>query len=303
MRIKKVSETTPINGKAIDSYSSSTTDAYSCNYINQNVISKNKLDMYSLVDGYISANGAYNNGHTQEEMRSDFIKVKPNTTHTFTIFESSWSGFGTNNWMAIAEYTSDNTSSFVIRNTMVTVSQNYITVTTSATTEYIIVCARGLASATKVQLEESESTTTYQKYFTNGVVNTLVNNEEDMAPSVNAVNKLTTYSTDEQRVGTWVDGKPLYRRAFIQNISSQTVARIATLSDIDNIFITDKSTTIIKESSHHFFVPVSTYETSNNFSKFYVDKTVSDNSAKLNWAGNSTSGTLIAVVEYTKTTD
>lgn len=34
------------------------------------------------------------------------------------------------------------------------------------------------------------------------------------AYSANYVNGLNTYSTTEQRVGTWTDGKPLYRRVF-----------------------------------------------------------------------------------------
>ena len=35
MRIKKVSETTPITGQVIDGYSESTTDGYSANYVNE----------------------------------------------------------------------------------------------------------------------------------------------------------------------------------------------------------------------------------------------------------------------------
>ena len=50
------------------------------------------------------------------------------------------------------------------------------------------------------------------------VVNTLEGNETNKAPSVNAVNnkleEMTTYSTDEQVVGTWIDGEPLYRRVL-----------------------------------------------------------------------------------------
>ena len=47
MRIKKVSETTPINAQVLDGYSSSTTDAYSCNYIN------------SIVESGSNANGSW----------------------------------------------------------------------------------------------------------------------------------------------------------------------------------------------------------------------------------------------------
>lgn len=52
------------------------------------------------------------------------------------------------------------------------------------------------------------------------VVNTLENNESTKAPSVRAVNKAleitkNIYSTSEAiRIGTWIDGKPLYRKVL-----------------------------------------------------------------------------------------
>ena len=35
--------------------------------------------------------------------------------------------------------------------------------------------------------------------------------------SCNYANKLSTYSTDEIRIGTWIDGKPIYRKVYIEN--------------------------------------------------------------------------------------
>lgn len=43
------------------------------------------------------------------------------------------------------------------------------------------------------------------------IVNTTNDSTED-AYSCDYVNKLNTYSTTEQRVGTWIDGKPIYRK-------------------------------------------------------------------------------------------
>lgn len=37
MRIKKVSQTTPTQAQVVDGYSTSTTDSYSCNYVNNNI--------------------------------------------------------------------------------------------------------------------------------------------------------------------------------------------------------------------------------------------------------------------------
>ena len=47
------------------------------------------------------------------------------------------------------------------------------------------------------------------------VVDTLEGNEGNRAPSVRAVNELNTYSTEEVKIGTWIDGKPLYRKVVV----------------------------------------------------------------------------------------
>lgn len=35
--------------------------------------------------------------------------------------------------------------------------------------------------------------------------------------SCNYMNSINTYSTDEIRIGTWIDGKPLYRKVYMEN--------------------------------------------------------------------------------------
>ena len=125
---------------------------------------ENLLNMATLQPGYVTGTGATTTTSTNEEAYSNFIKVKPNTAYTFKIFQSSWSGFNTNNWIGIGEYTSNNTSDFVKRNTMTTATQNYYTFTTSATTEYVILSARGLVGATEVQFEIGSTVHPYVPY-------------------------------------------------------------------------------------------------------------------------------------------
>lgn len=65
------------------------------------------------------------------------------------------------------------------------------------------------------------------------VVDSLDGDETNMAPSVSAVNKKINtaikdvYSEDEQVIGTWIDGKPIYRKVIdlgqLPNNSSKTV--------------------------------------------------------------------------------
>lgn len=120
----------------------------------------NMLDISTLQSGYIAGNGTITNSSPLGEMYSDFIKVKSNTTYTFKIFKTDSSNA---NWFGVGEYTSNNVSNFIRRDTMTTTTQNYITFTTSETTNYIMVSARNLYEATQVQLQEGQATV-YEPY-------------------------------------------------------------------------------------------------------------------------------------------
>lgn len=118
---------------------------------------ENLLDMSTLSTGYVSGAGTIETtGIINEEKVSDYIKVKPNTLYKFKIFESSWSGFNRNNWLGIGEYTSNDESSFVERETMTTGTQDYQIITTGANTNYVRISARGMASATKAQFSKGK---------------------------------------------------------------------------------------------------------------------------------------------------
>ena len=125
-------------------------------------LGKNLIDITTLDYGYVGSNGSIVNSHDAGEMHSTFIKVKPNTTYTFKIFETSTTY---NNWFVAGEYSTNDQSGFIIRDAMTTATQNYITFTTSATTQYVRVSARNLENATKVQLEKGNATS-YSPYFT-----------------------------------------------------------------------------------------------------------------------------------------
>lgn len=122
--------------------------------INGTKSGKNLIDLSSLVDGYVNSNGTFNTNHPNGEMRSDFIPVLPNTVYYFSIVETTGTAEA---WVGVGEYTSTNTSSFVKRN-------GYWRFTTSATTKYIVVSARNLAQATKIQLEIGNDPTTWEAY-------------------------------------------------------------------------------------------------------------------------------------------
>ena len=101
--------------------------------------------------------------------------------------------------------------------------------------------------------------------------------------------ELNTYSTEEQRIGTWIDGKPIYRIVAsinLQNHSSWTnLVHISNLKRVINIY----------GSLNNINIP--RYESSSYFTQFLYD----NNYIRVMCNGNTGSGYL--VIEYTKTTD
>ena len=69
------------------------------------------------------------------------------------------------------------------------------------------------------------------------VYNTYSNSQTDTY-SCDYANKLNTYSTTEQRIGTWIDGKPLYTKTIMTNISyDQSLEILHGVSDYYYIWI------------------------------------------------------------------
>ena len=118
----------------------------------------NLIDIDSLIEGYVKDGGECSTTSRYGEMRSGFLKVKPNTQYTFKIHETSGKEVS---WMGIGEYSSNEISSYILRN--VYSPSKYVenasyTITTSNTTQYVIVSSRNLIGATKIKFEEGQPT-------------------------------------------------------------------------------------------------------------------------------------------------
>lgn len=50
---------------------------------------------------------------------------------------------------------------------------------------------------------------------------TVNENYEEQQEIKEKIDEITTYSTDETRVGTWIDGKPIYRKSFNRNFTNR----------------------------------------------------------------------------------
>lgn len=138
------------------------------------------------------------------------------------------------------------------------------------------------------------------KEFIVKAVNTNIKNEPSASQedtySCDYINKLHTYSTEEQIIGTYADGKPIYSKTIIGNsssISTQLLTLVDTLVDI-------KGTAYISGAWRIF--PF--YLISNN-KEYRADVSVVNNNVymKLVEAGVDITTDIKITLEYTKTTD
>ena len=114
---------------------------------------KNMLDYSSMVYGYVQSNGQFATYHTQGEMRSGFIPVKPNTQYHLALETEGTAPA----WVGIGHYSDANVESFIERT-------GYWGFTTGANTHYVVVSARNFEEATNCQLELGAVTTTFEPY-------------------------------------------------------------------------------------------------------------------------------------------
>lgn len=115
------------------------------------------------------------------------------------------------------------------------------------------------------------------------------------------------YSTEEQRIGTWIDGNPLYRKTYYKEITTQ--AEKSRYFAIDSSFFN----TLIKAEG--FFAPdgwnsiysLPFMEMNPDVTHVYsigTSYTENDHSLRLNYYTKyATTGHICVTVEYTKPTD
>ena len=133
-----------------------------------------------------------------------------------------------------------------------------------------------------------------------GVVDSLNSTSKTDSLSANMgreLNEKLNYSTEEKVVGTWIDGKPLYRKVLSSTTISGSDVDIALPSNID-FMSTDKVE--IKIGDFSFFSD--RYTNANDLIQiFKFNATTLKVVLGSAWKGNFKSA--IIVIEYTKTTD
>lgn len=147
-------------------------------------------------------------------------------------------------------------------------------------------------------LEEGSTATTYESYIT-----PVINVDGDEIYNQN----ISNYSTDEQRIGTWIDGKPLYRKVYNipeTTISSSTATQISISSDANIIPIDIRG--FIGFATSNTYYPISGTAFRNN-TGFQIRWTANNGLIQLivdtSMSAESKVKSSYVVVEYTKTTD
>ena len=120
------------------------------------------------------------------------------------------------------------------------------------------------------------------------------------------INKNNTYSTSESKTGEiWIDGKPIYRKVFVGNWTSNTSGWTnlvkGNISNCDTV-ISIKG--LIKNPRNGDNIPIPSYENTNYFANIMYNQSDDYIICFLNgWTYNEFKMTYIIVLEYTKTTD
>lgn len=108
---------------------------------------------------------------------------------------------------------------------------------------------------------------------------------------------INKYSTTEVRIGTWTNGKPLYRKVYSITNPSSSNTNYADLSSL-NIETTVHLYGYYKKTTGTFGIPF--YDSDSNYSVIFIN----DSNQLRGRFGNVSEITDVKVViEYTKTTD
>lgn len=165
------------------------------------------------------------------------LNLKPNTIYTLsadvTNSNGAYCGFYINNnidgckngdksFKSVITFTTDETG---VQNVFAYVNRSATTTASTYTVTF-----------NNVQLEQGSKATSYEAYIepkiyvrnSNGVYEEFTKKSEEV------------YSTEETKIGTWIDGKPLYRKTIVANFELQFATQVTCYDVRHNISNIDK---------------------------------------------------------------
>jgi len=131
-------------------------------------------------------------------------------------------------------------------------------------------------------------------------IGAIVNYDGDIVPQgyEKVADSLNVFSTTEQRVGTWIDGKPLYQKTIDfgymerKNVFKQVPHNVA---NVEKIWV-DRSNSYFVDTSMNYY-DVSDYDWHTSVNATYVSGIVSSDEF------DRTTSSMYVTIRYTKTTD
>jgi hypothetical protein len=140
----------------------------------------------------------------------------------------------------------------------------------------------------------------------NGIYNNSINIGEledldttDKSNIVAAINEANqnAYSTDETKIGTWIDNKPIYRKVVTGTLPATNYSTFITIDNLDTPI--KESILVTMADNSRLRLPFV-----NLTNTVYCDYYISGNNYNVHFSANTYGNRpFIAILEYTKTTD
>lgn len=162
----------------------------------------------------------------------------------------------------------------------------------------------GGADVNVTVLTEEEFNTLPEFEQNNGVY--FISGEVDSGNSGGSSESLDVYSTEEKRIGTWIDGKPLYRKVAIFNVSENATGITPTFDLLDGTEV--KKYDAYARLQNMLDIPIPYFYSLDNYISVNFSQTVSTQGHKpgvyIQYSGSHfTNSQVTMILEYTKTTD
>lgn len=138
-----------------------------------------------------------------------------------------------------------------------------------------------LSNINNTQLEEGSEATTFSPYQN--------------------LDGYDNYSTEEIRIGTWIDGKPLYRKVFTGTTTNDMISSSQIIANFSTTFVPVKTNGYISNYTNNgSFIQIGQYYGTNDYTYYIINPGQIKVRISLDaYAGRN----VIFIMEYTKTTD
>lgn len=145
---------------------------------------------------------------------------------------------------------------------------------------------------------DTEASTTSTNGIENQAITNYVDNQIQDVKDYTDEKAQEVYSTDEVRIGTWIDGKPLYRKTFNVNSISTSNTDLVDITSLNYSQIVKIYGMLNTDNNQHFPIPLT--DSSANYSVIFATTTALRGRAAVG-SGNFANAWL--AIEYTKSTD